>query len=178
MEKTFRRNNINWYAFYSKLANFTDFEEIQVFFQKKTIYFLVMRNFQIQNLSILPGQLASKRKKKHRFEWMILLPYYKCGRKIISYVSKKIGWTLLLQSFLEIFHMDGRGLNLTWSRFFMNISHKLNLGFVVLVPNLFSSDFWRFSSWAGKTSTIFPNFEIFFISPKIFPSAHSMPDIY
>ena len=35
MEKTFSRNDIIWYAFYSKLATFTDFEKTQLFFFKK-----------------------------------------------------------------------------------------------------------------------------------------------
>ena len=52
--------------------------------QRQICYNLVIKNFQIQNLGILPGLLASKRKKTHRFDWMIFLPYYKYGRIIVK----------------------------------------------------------------------------------------------
>ena len=79
VEKTFLRNIIIRCAFYSKFSTFTDFEKIQAFLEKtiqffneaqilyvfeKSYYFscilrqvcyvLVMTNFQIQNLGILP----------------------------------------------------------------------------------------------------------------------------
>ena len=79
---------------------FTDFEK-QVF-SKKLIYFFQKRinlifekyyfsrilrqicyNLEIKNqflnLGILPGQLAGKRKKTHRFEWLIFPPIINVG---------------------------------------------------------------------------------------------------
>ena len=37
--KTFLRNNTSWYAFYCKLATFSDFEKIHVFLQKTHLFF-------------------------------------------------------------------------------------------------------------------------------------------
>ena len=68
VKRTFSRNNIIWYAFYNKFAT--------IWWQKNQIHYL----------DIVPGQLASKRKKTDRFEWMIFLPDYKYGRKVISYI--------------------------------------------------------------------------------------------
>ena len=51
---------------------------------RQICYDLVVKTFQIQNLGILPGQLASKRKKRHHFEWMIFLPYCRYRGKIMK----------------------------------------------------------------------------------------------
>ena len=90
-------NNIIWYAFYSKFANFNDFGKNQVCFPKIHLFFfrknpnfvrfeklhsfgrilrqihynLVMIVFEIQNLGI-----SCNHTKKQCFEWMICLPYY------------------------------------------------------------------------------------------------------
>ena len=100
-EKTFSTYDLIWYAFYTKFATFTDFEKhfskkntssfsknlnfVRIWeillFQSHFNYDLVMKNFQIQNLGILSGQFASKRKNRKPFEWMIFLSYYKHKQK-------------------------------------------------------------------------------------------------
>ena len=56
-EKTFLRNITIWYAFYSKIANFSDFGKIEVF-SRKPIYFFKKdpnfeRLFQLHSVAIL-----------------------------------------------------------------------------------------------------------------------------
>ena len=106
-KRTFLRTNIFLYKSFSKFANFTDSEKI--FSRIWEILFLVsfyshyafswwskkFQKFQIQNL-ILPDiprfghlQLANKRLKNSRMEWMIFLPYYKYRRKILQQSMKK-----------------------------------------------------------------------------------------
>ena len=57
MEKTFLRNNIIRYEFYSKFATFTDFDfeqkNLKVFFQIKTIFFFMENPNFVRNWEIL-----------------------------------------------------------------------------------------------------------------------------
>ena len=52
---------------------------------------LVMKTFQIQNiLDIWTFSIRKQTLKKSRVEWMIFLPYYKCGRKM-TFLVVEIG---------------------------------------------------------------------------------------
>ena len=79
-EMTVLRTNTIWYAFYSKFATFRDFEQIQVFFFEKIIYFF------------------QKRAKFWRFWGMLLFQSHSAanllqfGQKIIS---RSVTWTYL-----------------------------------------------------------------------------------
>ena len=93
-------NHILCYAFYNNFATFTDFEKktfsqknpILVRFEKayyfshilrQTCYNLVIRNFDGENIRTLSIGKQRKNVRFQRFEWMIIIAYYKYGWKII-----------------------------------------------------------------------------------------------
>ena len=92
VQKTFSRNNTICYALFTQrnFATFAIFEKIRISFKTKRsyvfeksynfslilrqmCYILVINNFQSQSLSILPGQVASNRKKTQLFERMFVI---------------------------------------------------------------------------------------------------------
>ena len=157
-KKTFSWNNVIWYAFYGKIATFTDFEKkSSVFFQKtpfflkkktnfvcfeKSYYFnrtvrqicynLVIKHFHGQNrrTSDLITQwtfLIGKNVENiqfQRFEWMIFLPYYKYGRKIIIIVSLQMHYSVRCVRVLD------------WSRYSASFT----------IPYC---QFWRYKAFPG-----------------------------
>ena len=84
VEETFSKNNIIWYAIYSKFATFADSEKNQVLSKKPTFKKKFVCNWEISLFQL--HSTANLVIKKIQ----IFLPYYKYVKKIIKFFTKNV----------------------------------------------------------------------------------------